>query len=1074
MYELGIDGEHVEKALEAAINNLGIIQRWDLSYLTPVNEYDGSTRTVNFELVNLKGRDDITITREIKDLNEEIDKQYTVKEEKLELKFQDPVDNNKKLTIMDGKGIIKFIGKARYNDFDENNNPIVVEELIKNYKLDILDNNGDLLFSRNTSNIDMKLSEEGWLEISATKDDISNILDNREILWVDIINNSNKDILSMIDRAKYLVEGEKTYKVKLTKAEIEAIKDGNIDKNDTTLSLNIDGQDINIEEEEFKKIVSDRSDTWYELNSESEDFLNELSETEDNLEKISSTRYRVKLNNLDLLKLLNNNGSSTELKLKITDTKLSELENDSTVEDNFGDQGWYEFNIVLTDDEMNILKNSDVTRTSEKINLEATIVTESFKKSESLKDIKIDLSTPKITEIDFKNKTLEGFLSKIYSLKKEKTFDSYETGYIKSNLGDEYLFTNTGSHGKLNDEVDLILTVEGKNIDEYDVAYGLNIDGWSSPTIEPDNENSENELKKITVTWDNELISNFDDEDVMVENDIENGYGMRASQSLKIMELDDEVIVDPTIEGITKMDNIYYINSDYTINLGAENSDDIAAQIIAAKYDKGASDNKDGAPEYYNLGSDDNIFGGGKIYDGKIMVKVDISGKENEENGTHKNDGEYIAQIYGMSRGGRLIGIEDYSSKDFGTIMKGNVGDDDVSIITVRVDTVKPRLEDVEISKVNEDESYIYFDISFDIEDYNASYKKLGIDFKGGHELDIEGDSEIGDYTIDGKTVTYKNLKISKNNVGVDKILETITIIAQDKAGNDIEKKIEIQLPKDIKVETYEVAMNDWFNSATGKVTQDIKKEDYQFTKGGGGSLISNPAIYATVEGNGAAIKDLKIVKNNGEEEELEVSDGNEKIKISGNFPINSINTVTVIPVTKYGVEGTPKTLKFIPDTGVNTSYLDGGIIGKLGSDGKIVIKLSSITELSGVDGYSYTFSVEGKKSDLVSESHMISKSFTTPTTGSVNKNITIDTSGFIGGSKGTLLFTVYDKLGHKKTFQKTYFIPKESGGVVAKVSDELRERKSKIKIVGDGEVNKFGIESSVDGSGEEALNGGK
>ena len=55
----------------------------------------------------------------------------------------------------------------------------------------------------------------------------------------------------------------------------------------------------------------------------------------------------------------------------------------------------------------------------------------------------------------------------------------------------------------------------------------------------------------------------------------------------------------------------------------------------------------------------------------------------------------------------------------------------------------------------------------------------------------------------------------------------------------------------------------------------------------------------------------------------------------------------------------------------------------------------------------------------------------------------------------------------HEKTFEKTYFIPEQLERINAKISGEVKERTSKIKIVTEGSNDEFGIESSMDMSSE-------
>ncbi|WP_156877289.1 vWA domain-containing protein [Psychrilyobacter atlanticus] len=899
MYEMGSRGEHVSKALDLAINNLGIIQRWELSYLTPFNEYDGTTRTIDFELVNLIGKDGTPVNRKITNLNQEEDKQYTVKEEKLALEFEDPSVDNLELSIIDGRGTITFLGKARYTDYDDSNQPIIVEDMIKEYKLDVLDSSNKLLFSRNTDNIEMSLS------------------------------------------------------------------------------------------------------------------------------------------------------------------------NKENLEDTFGEQGWYQFKVILTEDEIQILINSETVKSTEKINLEATIVTDLFNKTRILQNVEVDLSTPEVTNISLENKTLFNFLNTMYSLDKNKTFPTDQAGNYSGydvEIGMNYVIPNDGNYGKSGDKIDLELIVEGKNIDEYDVAKGIGIDGWSNPKIEPYSNNASHKLKKFKVSWKNEVISISGASNAVVKNDIKNQFGFTASQDITVLKFDNEIEVFPKVTGIQIIDNIYYVNSDYNIDLGTADTG-LRSGIAILDYDKTQADTtKDGDyygkyEKYYEI--EKPIFGGG-TRSGSIPVVID-SGDN------HSTDGEYSTQVYGMSRSGKLDGVTNYFDGDFKTVMKNSSSGEN---IIVRVDTVAPGVTNISVEESNEtsDENYYNFDVSFDIEDFNASYKKLDENIKGGYLLKLKNDNtEILDEPVyDGnKTVAYK-IKVKKPKVSNGLITE-VTIIAEDKAGNRKEEKVKIRVPKDIKLKVYE-EIQGWGNGKKTKI-KDSERE-YIFTKGGAISLINDPVIYAVVPKSTGPDDDTKITKlkieklNESEnpvaEKILDLSGGSENVEIKFNFSREGKNRVRVTPISKVGIEGKPKELNFILDTRINTSYLDNEIIGSL-KGGDVEIDLSKIEELSGVEGYEYIFSVEGKVSEKVIKRGLKGKSFVTPKEGSISGTEIIDTSTFIGGSNGILLFTVYDNLGHRKTFEKTYFIPKESDGIIAKISGEAKQRESKLRIVTSG----IELESTIDRSSE-------
>ncbi|MCS5421543.1 MULTISPECIES: hypothetical protein [Psychrilyobacter] len=288
--------------------------------------------------------------------------------------------------------------------------------------------------------------------------------------------------------------------------------------------------------------------------------------------------------------------------------------------------------------------------------------------------------------------------------------------------------------------------------------------------------------------------------------------------------------------------------------------------------------------------------------------------------------------------------------------------------------------------------------------------------------------------------------------------------------GNLITVKYRVPYsPFDIEVKTYEELYQ--------KEKSNSIKDGYKFTKGGLGSNNLNPAIYVVVPENkdsdkkGQRIKKIKIEKLNADgsliaEKTLDLSGKTGDVGISFNFSREGANRVRITPVNEYGMEGKSEELKFVVDTRVNTSYLDNEIIGSLNGE-DVEVDLSKIEELSGVEGYEYMFTVEGKKSEKIIKRDLEGKSFTAPAEGSIDGIITIDTSGFTGGSKGTLLFTVYDKLGNKKTYEKTYFIPAKPTGIIAKVSGEMKQRNSRIKIVTEGSEDNFGVDSNIDRSSE-------
>lgn len=279
----------------------------------------------------------------------------------------------------------------------------------------------------------------------------------------------------------------------------------------------------------------------------------------------------------------------------------------------------------------------------------------------------------------------------------------------------------------------------------------------------------------------------------------------------------------------------------------------------------------------------------------------------------------------------------------------------------------------------------------------------------------------------------------------------------------------------DIDLRVYEKRNEeeDWTNSTTGITGSAITLNGGTiiFTKGGPASFEADPGIYVigrTGEGVGQIVE-LNVQRNNDGVEEIIPIPFGEKTQFTmkiGDFIKNGKNTVTIKPIGILNVEGSPETLDFVVDTNVNNSKLGDGIIGELGTGGIIEIDLTKLEELSGVKGYSYTLKV-GDKTEPGGEPSVSGESYLEPSKDSTLGIVEIPTSGFIAGSKGTLLFTIYDKLGHEKIFEKTYFIPKQLEGINSKVSDEAKQRRSKIKVVTEGSSDKFGVESSMDKSSE-------
>jgi hypothetical protein len=103
MYEMGASGEQTEGALMDSVNNIGIIQRWMMSYTTPFNVPDGSNRTVNFILGNLQAitttdkrtPTDVNTDMQLIDTGNSVVKArlYRAPDISVEVKIDNPVNN---------------------------------------------------------------------------------------------------------------------------------------------------------------------------------------------------------------------------------------------------------------------------------------------------------------------------------------------------------------------------------------------------------------------------------------------------------------------------------------------------------------------------------------------------------------------------------------------------------------------------------------------------------------------------------------------------------------------------------------------------------------------------------------------------------------------------------------------------------------------------------------------------------------------------------------------------------------------------------------------------------------------
>ncbi len=174
MYEMGGNGEYVEGALLESINNIGIIQRWVLTYTSPYPLFDGTTRQVDFLLKEVYGKDGNPISTAVKDLNSEIDRQYKVPEEKIRIEFLDPSETNLQLNKnSQGKWVIDARARAKYYQ-EIDGETVILEDKIKRAKINIVDSNtGKTLIIGDSDSEDVTLSKAdgAWYSINLVLSD---------------------------------------------------------------------------------------------------------------------------------------------------------------------------------------------------------------------------------------------------------------------------------------------------------------------------------------------------------------------------------------------------------------------------------------------------------------------------------------------------------------------------------------------------------------------------------------------------------------------------------------------------------------------------------------------------------------------------------------------------------------------------------------------------------------------------------------------------------------------------------------------------------------------------------------
>lgn len=129
-YEMGSDGANIEKVLSAAVENIGVIQAWKMTYKSPFTESDGKYRKVDFNIGKVFKKDfngnDTANYLAVNYAGTESDKFYEVSLSKIDAIFKNPDPSSNYLIKKSGGIELKAIAQSLYEkDGEKVNKPII-------------------------------------------------------------------------------------------------------------------------------------------------------------------------------------------------------------------------------------------------------------------------------------------------------------------------------------------------------------------------------------------------------------------------------------------------------------------------------------------------------------------------------------------------------------------------------------------------------------------------------------------------------------------------------------------------------------------------------------------------------------------------------------------------------------------------------------------------------------------------------------------------------------------------------------------------------------------------------------
>lgn len=166
-YEMGSDGVNIQNVLSAAVENIGVIQTWKMTYKSPFSESDGKYRKVDFNIGKVFKKDfngnDTANYLAVNYAGAESDRFYEVSLSKIDAIFKNPDPSSRFLIKKNGEIELKAIAQSLYDDNGEKVNKPIIKGTFK-----IKSSTGTTLLTRAGSINEVTDSERNSLGITAT------------------------------------------------------------------------------------------------------------------------------------------------------------------------------------------------------------------------------------------------------------------------------------------------------------------------------------------------------------------------------------------------------------------------------------------------------------------------------------------------------------------------------------------------------------------------------------------------------------------------------------------------------------------------------------------------------------------------------------------------------------------------------------------------------------------------------------------------------------------------------------------------------------------------------------------